>query len=156
MVTSQRVWRPPAVRVVRERNNAVHYSLESWGQLIPLGEGGSSERVGSQELDAQICQPFLGGARLACGRLSFALSWISIPSLSLSILDSASRRRGWHPSWPACRVLTGSIMGHGHDGSSFVSVPALLYASRAKGNFFPSSASKAGDGLTMASWAERC
>lgn len=60
-----------------------------------------------------------------------------IPSLSLSILDSASRRRGWHPSWPACRVLTGSIMGH--DGSSFVSVPALLHASRAGGEFFPFS-----------------
>lgn len=80
-----------------------------------------------------------------------------IPSLSLSILDSASRRRGWHPSWPACRVLTVSIMGHGHDGSSFVSVPALLYASRARGNIlYPFSASKAGDGLSMASWAERC
>lgn len=114
-------------------------------QLIPLGEGGSSERVGSpglRELDAQSANLFSAARDYCSMRAPLIRSVLDlIPSLSLSILDwiLPPGVADGHPSWPACRDLTGSIMGHGHDGSSFVSVPALLHASRARGQFFPFS-----------------
>lgn len=91
MVTSLRVWRPPAVRVVRERTAPSITLLRPGKQLIPLGEGGSSERVGSpglQELDAQSANLFSAARDYCSMRAPLIRSVLDLmPSSSLSILD---------------------------------------------------------------------